>query len=431
MGQRAVSMPEAVTLLLSGRCNLACAYCYLDPGRPRTSMRWETLASTLATLLGSGAVRLELEFTGGEPLLEADLIRRAVDFIRRHRSAETRIELSLTTNGTLLDAELLSFLFARGFSLRISCDGVRAAQDLRGPRTFAILDRLFHRLRREYPEELGHRVTAAVTVVAATIPYLAESVRYLVGTGVGKIAIGPRLTWDPDWTQGSRDELERQVAGVVELSAEHWRRTRLVPVGFLARPPLRERDAPVGDVLCHAFAGSTLCVDPSGQLLVCPSFAGSFAALPPLARRVARTAGLGSLSDGTLMRRLATLPRRARASRVVSHALAKRSSYGSCAECRFLPDCLLCPASICHIPGNQDPDLVPDFICAFNQVTLAARESFDALTDGKVSEAWYGEMTAALARVASVVKKTAASSQDARPRTAASRSVAPGLTAAT
>lgn len=420
MGRRVVPAPEAVTLLLSGRCNLSCAYCYLDRSNPGKSMRWETLASALAMLLGGGAEVLEIEFTGGEPLLEADLIKRAVGLINRRRSAATKIELSLTTNGTLLGPDLLAYLFAHDFSIRISFDGVPAAQDLRGPRTFAVLDRLFDRLQRRYPDELATQVTAAVTVAAAAIPHLAESVRYLVGTGVGKVAIGPRLTWDPEWQAASREELERQVDQIVEFSAGHWRRTGLLPVGFLARPPLRDADAPVGNVLCRAFVGSALCVEPDGRLCTCPLFAGSFATLPPLARRVARTADLGNLADGSLMGRLATLPRRAKASQVVSQRLKKRSSYGACAECRFVADCTVCPASICHIPGNRDPDLVPDSICAFNQVTLRARERFDELTDGALSEAWYGEMTAALGRIEAAVKKAAVKPKQGRPPRAAS-----------
>jgi len=391
--------------MLSGRCNLSCAYCYLDRSRG-TTMRWETLASALKVAIGSGAERVGVEFTGGEPLLEVDLIRRAVDFVAHHGPAGTAVSFSVTTNGTLLSPEVLALLFAHDFAVRVSFDGVAAAQGQRGRETFPTLDRLLDRLHLEFPVQLSESVTVAVTLVAATIPHMAESVRYLVGKGVGKIALGPRLTWDPDWREAFRDELGRQVGEIVEFSAEHWRRTGAVPVGFLARPPLRDRTASVGKMLCGAFDGSMICVEPDGRVSACPLFAGPPEMTSPLARSVARRTALGMISDGGLAQRLATLRRRASALRVLTNGPAKRSSYGSCVGCRFLADCDVCPASICHIPGNRDPDLVPDFICAFNQITLGARERFDELTGGATSAAWYEEVRKALRQVGEAIKRS-------------------------
>jgi hypothetical protein len=62
--------------------------------------------------------------------------------------------------------------------------------------------------------------------------------------------------------------------------------------------------------------------------------------------------------------------------KIVNGKENKYSSYGTCAECRFLSSCSVCPTSIARIPGNRDPDRVPDFPCAFNLVALEARERF-------------------------------------------------------
>jgi len=411
-----LTVPSEVSLLLSGACNLACAYCYLDRKRPRATMRWDTLAAALDAALGSGATRLGVEFTGGEPLLEIALLERAVDFIERRRPAGTRVEFSLTTNGTLLTRALLSSLFARGFAIRLSFDGISAVQDLRGPGTFAGLDRLLDRLRTEFPDELRNRVTVAVTLVAAAIPRLAASVRYLVDKGATKITLGPRLTWDPDWRASSREELKRQVDEILDVAVDHWRHTGVVPVGFLARPPLRERDAPVEDLLCGASTGMAFCVSPDGHALACSLFAASLTTLPPLASQASRAVDLGLVTDEGVVKRLTALADKAGALGIFTHRLVKHSSYGACAECRFVADCQLCPASICHIPGNRDPDLVPDFICAFNYVTLAARERFDEITDGEVSAAWYREMKVALAKLEVALQGSAASAKRARSR---------------
>jgi sulfatase maturation enzyme AslB (radical SAM superfamily) len=411
MVSRLAIVPEEVVLLLSGGCNLSCAYCYLDRGRPRGGMSRQTLTAALGAALEGNPPRLGIEFTGGEPLLRADLLRWAVDLIERRRSEGTVVEFSLTTNGTLLGPALLAFLFAHGFTIRLSFDGIPAAQDLRGQGTFEGLDRLLDYLRAEFPNELRDRVTVAMTIAAAAIPHMAASVRYFVAKGAGRVAMGPRLTWDPGWGTSSRYDLERQVDEILAISVDHWRRTGAVPVGFLARSPLRDRDAPVGNFLCGAPTGTAFCVTPEGRGVACTLFAASLSPLPAAARQASRALDLGPVGGPEWANRLSGLPSRATGLRIFTDLLAKHSSYGACADCRFVADCHVCPASICHIPGTRDPDLVPDFICAFNYVTLAARERFDELTGGEVSAAWYRGMEAALGRLEAALRDSRESAE--------------------
>ena len=406
--------PAEIALMISGRCNLSCAYCYLDGERAQGAIRWDTLVAALAPVLDGEPPKLTIELTGGEPLLAAGLLERAVGFVEERRRSGTKVEFSLTTNGTLLTPAILAFLFAHGFAIRISFDGVPAAQDLRGKGTFAVLDRLLDRLRSDFPRELRERVMVGMTLVAATIPQLSASVAYLVGKGAGRIGIGPRLTHDPDWTAASRHLLEAQVEEVVRSSVENWRRTGDVPVGFLGRPPLRDREAPVGEFLCGAPVGDSFCVGPDGRAFACPMLAESLAPLPPLALRAARATDLGPVDGAGFRRRLAALPRRAWAAGMFTDLRGKRSSYGRCAGCRFVADCHVCPASICHIPGNRDPGLVPDFVCAFNQVTLAARERLDELTGGELSEEWYRSVRLALRRVETALRRSTSTGRSER-----------------
>ena len=400
----ALSRTEVV-LLLSGRCNLACAYCYQDRRQVRRTMNWKTLRAATEAALGSGREEVAVEFTGGEPLLEVALLQRAVRFLEGHRARDTEVSFSLTTNGTMLTPRLASWLFAHRFKIRLSADGISAIQGLRGSGAFEALDRVFDFLRADFARQFRERVTVNATLVAAAIPDLAASVRYLVEKGVAGIGVGPRITWDPEWSPSCRDELLEQVDEVLEFSVEHWRRTGDVPVGFLARPPLRDPGAPVADFLCSAPAGAGFCVDPDGRAMACPLFGGSLGKLPALAEEVAHALDLGLVTDRALMDRLDSLPETARRRRVFVGKRAKRSSYGSCGDCRFASDCRVCPASICHIPDNRDPDLVPDFVCAFNQVTLAARERFDEMTGGERDAAWYAQVSETLRQLGEAIER--------------------------
>ena len=391
--------------MLSGRCNLACSYCYQESRRVRDSIKWSSVQAALDSAVAQAPDELFVEFSGGEPLLEPGLLRRAVDYIERRRGRRN-VSFLLTTNGALLTVELLDFLVEHAFQIRLSFDGVPPVQDLRSRGTFAVLDRLLDLLRREYPSYSNKNLSVGMTLLASTIPHLADSVRYFMSIGVPDIGIAPRSTWEPDWNDARKDELQAQVETIVELSMEYWHRSGLVPVEFLSGVPLRDSSAPPANFLCSSVRGEAMDVDPDGQAWACPLFADSLRTLPPLAVEASRVMALGDVADPALLERLNRLPARARALRVFSHKRAKHSSYGACADCRFLVDCFICPAAICDIPGNKDPDRVPDFICAYNQVTLAARERFDGMTGGQRSAEWYREMRAALGRLETTLRKS-------------------------
>ncbi len=370
-------MTRGLTLLVSGRCNLACAYCYQDAGDHASRLEWKTARAGVTALVLSGARSPRLEFSGGEPLLEERLIRRTVAYAESVRPHGTRFQYLLTTNGTLLTPDMLAFLVTHDVTLQLSFDGAREAQRYRGAGTFEVLDRLLDLILETHPDYYRRRVQIGMTLVAAAIPSLADSIRYLLDKGATAISVVPRTTWDPDWTAESRDLLRQQVEQVLEISLGHWRRTGLVPVGFLRGRDSAPAAAHARTFLCAAPRVAALCVEPGGRAFACTMFARSWHVLPPLARAAGEVLDLGDIRDPALQERIAALPRRARRLALLTGKRAKRSSYGRCAECRFRVDCFVCPAAIAHIPGNDDPHLIPDFPCAFNQVTLTARRQFN------------------------------------------------------
>ena len=141
---------DALEVILTAGCNLRCTYCYQNDKKPR-SMAWETLRGALDLVVGSENPRVEVLFLGGEPLLEFPLIRRAVEHVRATRAPGKTVSFSIVTNGTLLGRGEAEFLAAHDFETHLSFDGVPAAQALRGPRTFPVLDALVDRLARDHP----------------------------------------------------------------------------------------------------------------------------------------------------------------------------------------------------------------------------------------------------------------------------------------
>ncbi|MFZ5427514.1 MAG: radical SAM protein [Thermodesulfobacteriota bacterium] len=119
--------PDHLTLAVTEQCNFRCRYClysgaYLDQ-RVHSSRRMSpgVLDAALEWYFShTGREKFSLSFYGGEPLLEAGLIRRAVETVRR-KGRDT--DLRLTTNASLIDEDTARFLAGNGFHVLVSLDG--------------------------------------------------------------------------------------------------------------------------------------------------------------------------------------------------------------------------------------------------------------------------------------------------------------------
>jgi sulfatase maturation enzyme AslB (radical SAM superfamily) len=287
------------------------------------------------------------------------------------------VRFGLSTNGLLLDDGGAAFLAAHRVSTQISFDGLPAAQDQRRPGSFEPLVALLRRLRRRHSRWFARDVEVAITVTGANLTVLADSVAYFLGRGVRTLNVAPRVTADPQWTPGSYVELARQLGRVFGTSLRFYQRTGLVPVTFL-RPcePIGGR-APAADRLCGLGKGRSLTVDADGSVAGCVMLAESYQTFPTaLLRDRVAALRLGRVDDPGLPRRLASFPAVVKASRLFDGRSRKRSRFGRCRDCRHRRSCSICPVAIGRIPGNADPDQVPDVLCGFNRIALEYRDRF-------------------------------------------------------
>lgn len=394
-------MLRAVTLLLSHRCNLSCSYCYQRARSSPSRMSWKTAHTALDLLVAGAPTRCAVELSGGEPALEPALLRRCVEYLRSAAPPGVAVDCSLTTNGTLLDDDLLTFLADHDVAIDLSFDGVPAAQDLRGAGTFLKLDRLLQTARRRHPRYFARRVTVLMVVHERTLPHLSASVGHFLERRVSRIAINPSTMKHSSWNAENEEVLCYQVDEIVAASLRHLNATGTVSVGFLAGADGDPRARGKG-LRCAAVSGRCACVDASGLVWGCPLFARSLRRLPPLAASAADFVSLGSVRDPALTERLAALPERARWHPLFS-AASRRCGTRRCRDCEFAADCLICPAAICENPHSMDPLEVPAFHCAFSRVTLEARRRFCDLRAKVGATRCPTELAAALREVAAAL----------------------------
>jgi len=125
MSEISDTVPGLLALSVTGNCNLRCAYCYACGGENRTGMSWTT-AKRAIDIASECFSAFKIQFTGGEPLMNLDLIEKAVDYIE---DLGFKAPYQLQTNATLITSEIADRLKSMKMAIGVSLDGPASAND--------------------------------------------------------------------------------------------------------------------------------------------------------------------------------------------------------------------------------------------------------------------------------------------------------------
>ncbi len=127
---------KALCLHIAHDCNLACKYCFADEGeyhgQKRELMSLEVGKKALDFLIENSGnrVNLEVDFFGGEPLMNFDVVKEIVAYGRkREKEAGKNFRFTLTTNGVLLNDEVIDFCNKEISNVVLSLDGRKCIHD--------------------------------------------------------------------------------------------------------------------------------------------------------------------------------------------------------------------------------------------------------------------------------------------------------------
>jgi sulfatase maturation enzyme AslB (radical SAM superfamily) len=210
-----------LVVILTDQCNFECAYCYQPRGKQR--LDFSTLVKAIDSLHLFFAPECFIHFYGGEPLLAFDTLRRAVEYLETLSTGrKVKIRYSLTTNGSLLNEDILGFLDEHRFSLTLSFDGL--AQDLQRKKgTFDLLTSAIPRtLARP-----GISLETNSVFSSETVGYLSGSVQSIIRLGVRKLDV--HFAHEPPWTASSFLRLKKEIARVGEYFLSHYEKLTDIP----------------------------------------------------------------------------------------------------------------------------------------------------------------------------------------------------------
>ena len=129
------SVVKAICLHVAHGCNMTCGYCFAGDGEyhgPQALMSYEVGKRALDWLIENSGTRrnLEVDFFGGEPLLNFDVVKKLVAYGRQQEKEHNKnFRFTLTTNGVLLDDEVIDFANKEMSNVVISLDGRKDIND--------------------------------------------------------------------------------------------------------------------------------------------------------------------------------------------------------------------------------------------------------------------------------------------------------------
>ncbi|HYH96552.1 radical SAM/SPASM domain-containing protein [Hyalangium sp.] len=274
---------RALSLAVAQKCNLGCTYCYAqqgDFGGPAKNMPLQTALESVDLLLrdvGQGE-RVNLSFLGGEPLFNRSIIRAATErAVEQARAKGVSLTLSLTTNGTLVNAEDADFFEQHGFAVTVSLDGGQEVHDRL--RSFKGGQGSFTRVMENVAPLLARQrqmqVSARVTVTPRNLE-LRETLDTFVGLGFHSVGFSPMLSSPTGRDEMGHAELELMLEQMVDCGREFERQIiagRRYPFANMVNAMREIHKGTHRPYPCGAGAGY-LGVSASGELAACHRFVG-------------------------------------------------------------------------------------------------------------------------------------------------------------
>jgi uncharacterized protein len=215
-----------ITFIVTEDCQLNCKYCYLVGKNKSGRMDFDVARRTIDYLLSEKENIKEdsvvLDFIGGEPFIEIELIDKICDYFKL-KSYELNhpwfnsYRFSFSTNGLMYrDKRVQNFISKNRshLSIQITIDGTKRKHNLQrvypgGKGSYDDVVRNIPLWQKQFPE-----ASTKVTISSDDIPYIKESVLHIWSLGVKEISIN--AVFENAWKPGDEEMFEEQLVGLAD-----------------------------------------------------------------------------------------------------------------------------------------------------------------------------------------------------------------------
>ncbi len=133
--KKSAGIIKALCMHIAHTCNLNCSYCFASQGKyhgDRAMMSFEVGKQAFDFLIANSGTRrnLEVDFFGGEPLMNFDVVKELVAYARSiEKEHGKNFRFTLTTNGVLIDDDVIDFANKEMSNVVLSLDGRKEVHD--------------------------------------------------------------------------------------------------------------------------------------------------------------------------------------------------------------------------------------------------------------------------------------------------------------
>lgn len=227
--QKRPAVIKALCLHIAHDCNLACKYCFAGKGKYKGKnllMSFETGKKALDFLISNSETRkyLEVDFFGGEPLMNFEVVKQLVAYGRQQEKIHNKkFRFTLTTNGVLLDDEAIEFANREMNNVVLSLDGRKEVNDrMRGKGTYDLIVpkfKKFAEIRGDKEYYIRGTYTHFNTDFASDILHMADS-------GFDQLSMEPVVSSPTEEYALTEDDLPTLLSEYDRLAAEMAKRSQ-------------------------------------------------------------------------------------------------------------------------------------------------------------------------------------------------------------
>lgn len=254
----------SATFWVTTNCNLNCKYCYEGENKINKIMTKDIVDKSIEFIINkyfNDKEKLIISLHGGEPLLEFNIIKYIVhEFKKKLKTKDVRF--TITTNGTILNEEILEFIISEIPDITFSIDGTSKTQNKMRP----FLDgRGSHNMVIKNAKVLNSRLSnmrIRMTFDSSTVSNLYNDVKFLVNEGFKCIVPAPNL-FDKRWNDNHMKILEKQIIQI----KEYIKYKENVVVSIIEKPNYIRKSPCTGGI-------NSIHIYPDGMLYPCILSAG-------------------------------------------------------------------------------------------------------------------------------------------------------------
>lgn len=215
---------SSIVINLGECCNLACKYCFERQcsSTPESVIEISILYDKIVSIIDQIESKLvNIAFYGGEPLLYFNRLKYIVERLSENQTHS--FKYGITTNGTLLNHEILTYLNINKFHIHLSIDGPKHVMDLNrvdknGKSIFHCLNYIITNIPQCYD------ITARMTITSNNIDYFAHSIDYLIGLGFCDRKRRIKFDFDAtqEWSKVDFELIRREFDKCFEILISHY-----------------------------------------------------------------------------------------------------------------------------------------------------------------------------------------------------------------